>query len=261
MEFISQSIKDGVCVIALNRPTVLNSFNRQMCMELQQALDLAAKDPQVRAVLLCAEGRAFCAGQDLSEVAPRPDGSLPDLGEIVRSCYNPIVLAIREIQKPVVCCVQGIAAGAGANLALACDIVVASKEASFAQVFSKVGLIPDSGGTFTLPRLIGVAKATALCMLGEKLSAEQAAEIGLIYRVVEASAAREEATKLAAQLAKLPTVGLAATKKAFNHSFQNSLEAQLALEAELQAACGKSADYREGVMAFLEKRAPNFKGC
>ncbi len=259
-KFLRVSKQAAVSEIVLNRPDVLNSFNRQMSHELREALSGAAQDTQVRAVVLTAEGRAFCAGQDLAEVAPRPDGSLPELGEIVRSCYNPIVLAIREIEKPVICAVNGVAAGAGANIALACDFVIASFAASFAQSFVNVGLIPDSGGTFFLPRLLGLARASAWTMLGEKISAQEAERFGLIYRAVAPQALLGEARNLAQRLALLPTRGIGLTKRAFNAGFNHSINAQLELEAELQAQAGATHDYREGVLSFLHKRKPDFKG-
>lgn len=252
--------RTNVLSLTLNRPQVLNSFNAEMAYALQAALSQAASDLTIRAVLLSATGRAFCAGQDLSEVAPREDGSLPDLGEILLKHYNPIIVALRELEKPIVCAVNGIAAGAGANLALAADIVVAAESASFVQSFAHVGLIPDSGGTYILPRLVGLARATAWSMLAEKVSAQDAEKFGLIYKAIPDADLASEANKLAQRLASMPTRGLALTKRAFQSSFQSDLEAQLALEADLQCQLGKSKDYLEGVTAFLAKRKPDFKG-
>ena len=239
--------------MSLNRPDVLNSFNRAMALELQQVLLTIENDPEVRAVLLTGEGRAFCAGQDLSDVTGK-------LGPIVQESYNPIIRAIRRLRKPVVCSVGGVAAGAGANLALACDIVIASENASFVQSFCKVGLVPDSGGTFFLPRLVGLPRATAMMMLGEKISARQAFEMGLIYKVCEPGALDAEAWSLASHLASQPTTGLGFIKQALNASFANNLDAQLDLEASLQDQAGSTCDYQEGVRAFLEKRPPKFTG-
>ena len=250
----------GVSQITLNRPDVLNSFNREMALALQDALNSADQNPTIRAILLTGSGRAFCAGQDLSEVSPSESGELPPLGPIVEQCYNPIIRLIREIEKPVVCAVNGTAAGAGANLAFACDIVLANGAASFVQSFIQVGLIPDSGGTYFLPRLIGLARANALTMLGEKISSEQAQQIGLIYKVCDPTTLAAEALAVAQKLATLPTSAMGLTKRAFNQSFDNTLNEQLALELELQGQAGRSADYREGVIAFLQKRKPNFTG-
>jgi 2-(1,2-epoxy-1,2-dihydrophenyl)acetyl-CoA isomerase len=250
----------GVATITLNRPDVLNSFNMPMAAELQHALGEAARDETVRAVLLTGAGRAFCAGQDLAEAAPR-DGSVgPEIAEIVRRTYNPTVRAIRALEKPVVCAVNGVAAGAGANLALACDVVLAADSASFVQAFSRIGLIPDTGGTFFLPRLVGLARATALAFLGDKLPATDAQAMGMIYRVVEAARLMEEARALARRLATQPTRGFGLTKRAFNQSFANDLDAQLEVEAELQGEAARTADFAEGVRAFLEKRQPSFAG-
>ena len=255
-EFITQAADHGVSIITLNRPDVLNSFNRRMAGELQAALGAAATDPAIRAVLLTAAGRAFCAGQDLGEAM---HGKV-DLGEIVRTSYNPIVLAIRQMEKPVVCAVNGVAAGAGANLALACDMVVASEDASFIQSFSKVGLVPDTSGTFFLPRLIGPARATALMFMADKVSADQALAWGMIYQVVPPAVLMESGMSIAKQLAAMPTRGLALTKRALNESMANDLQTQLALEEEMQRQAGRTEDYAEGVKAFLEKRKPAYTG-
>lgn len=258
-EFILNSTDRGVSTLTLNRPDVLNAFNARMARELQQALATAAADPEVRAVLLTAAGRAFCAGQDLGEAIGR-DAAAVDLGEIVKTSYNPIVLAIREMEKPVVCAVNGVAAGAGANLAFACDLVIASEDASFVQSFSRIGLVPDTSGTFFLPRIVGTARATALMFLGEKLTAQKALEWGMIYQVVPSQVLAEAATALACQLAAMPTRALALAKRAINASFDNDLRAQLALEEEMQRQAGRTADYAEGVRAFLEKRKAVFTG-
>ena len=250
----------GVARLTLNRPEVLNSFNRAMARELYRALETIAGDETVRSVLLTGAGRAFCAGQDLAEASPRPDGSLPDLGDFVREGYNPIILALRTLEKPIVCAVNGVAAGAGANLALACDIVLASSDASFIQSFAKIGVIPDSGGTFMLPRIVGLQRASALAMLAEKVGAQQAYEWGMVYRVVEAPGLAEAAWTIAAQLATQPTRGLGLIKRAFNRSLGVDIEGQLDFEEELQREAGRTADYAEGVRAFLEKRKPNFQG-
>ena len=258
-EFITQRVEDGVSFLTLQRPDVLNSFNGAMARELQRALADAARDDQQRAVLLTGAGRAFCAGQDLAEAAPR-DAELPDLGNFVRDSYNPLVRAIRKLEKPVVCAVNGVAAGAGANLALACDIVFAANDATFIQSFAKIGVIPDSGGTFLLPRLVGLARATAMTFLAEKVTAAQAVEMGLIYQAVESSALMETATATAKYLATQPTLGLGLTKRGFNRSLGIDLDAQLDYEEELQREAGRSRDYAEGVNAFLAKRKPSFTG-
>lgn len=256
-EIIRFEERDGVGCITLNRPDVLNSFNRQMALEVQAALDHCAATASIRAVYLTGEGRAFCAGQDLAE-AIDPEG--PELTKIVGEHYNPILRKLRELAKPVVAAVNGVAAGAGANIALACDIVYAGKSASFIQAFSKIGLIPDSGGTYFLPRLIGLQRATALMMLGDKVSAEQAESWGMIYRACEDEELSEVAFKTAAKLARMPTVGLGLTKQALNASMSNDLNAQLDLEEELQTKAGSTFDYQEGVNSFLEKRRPEFRG-
>src|SRR5688500_1782430 len=228
-EHILYEVDQGVGTITLNRPDVLNSFNRGMALEVREALSAAGANAGVRAVLLTGAGRAFCAGQDLAEAMPK-EGPAPDLGDIVARGYNPIVRTIRQLDKPVVCAVNGVAAGAGANLAFACDFVIASTDASFIQSFSKIGLVPDTGGTFFLPRLVGMARATALMMLGDKVSAQDAVAMGLILRAVESSKLMEEATTLARTLAARPTRGLGLIKRALNASATNGLDEQLALE-------------------------------
>lgn len=251
--------RGALTVLTFSRPQVLNSFNRELAKALQAALQQARDDRSVRALLLTGEGRAFSAGQDLAEVTA-PEMRERDLAETVRDSYNPIIKALRGMEKPVVAAVNGIAAGAGANIALACDIVVAARSASFVQAFSKIGLIPDSGGTFILPRLVGLARATAWTMLAEKISAEDAVTQGLIYRVVDDADLMTEALTIGERLAALPTRGLALTKQALNASFDNTLTQQLDLEEALQSEAGRTHDYREGVAAFLEKRRPIFRG-
>ena len=257
MSHIEINIEDQVCIIKLNRPEVFNSFNKEMAFELQEILDNCEKNSAVRSILLTGEGKAFCAGQDLQELTD-PDG--PKLSDIVREHYNPIIKRIRSIEKPIVCAVNGVAAGAGANIALACDITIAGESVAFIQAFSKIGLIPDSGGTFFLPRSIGMQKATALMMLADKVMAADAEKMGMIYKVCADESLMEETLKVAKKLAALPTIGLGLTKRALNKSITNDLTAQLALEDELQTAAGKTYDYNEGVAAFLEKRKPKFKG-
>jgi 2-(1,2-epoxy-1,2-dihydrophenyl)acetyl-CoA isomerase len=249
----------GVMKITLNRPDVLNSFTLAMSRELREALTTARADHTIRAILITGAGRGFCAGQDLSDVPPSVNGKL-DLGATVRQTYNPLIELIRKIEKPVVCAVNGVAAGAGANLAIACDIVIASEAASFIQSFSKIGLVPDSGGTFFLPRSIGMPLATALMMTGDKITAQRAYEIGMIYKVVPADALETESMNLAAQLAAMPTRGLGLTKRALNASLGNNLDQQLEVEEEMQREAGYTRDFNEGVAAFREKRKPDFKG-
>jgi 2-(1,2-epoxy-1,2-dihydrophenyl)acetyl-CoA isomerase len=258
-DFIEQTTDQGVSTITLSRPDVLNAFNRRMAQDVQRALANAGADANVRAVLLTGSGRAFCSGQDLSEATPSEASKL-DLGDIVKTNYAPMVLAIRNLEKPVVCAVNGVAAGAGANLALACDIVIASEDASFIQSFSKIGLVPDTGGTFFLPRLVGHARATALMFLGEKVPATKALEWGMIHDVVPGTVLLDTALALARQLATMPTRAFALTKKALNASWTNDIAAQVAMEEEMQRQAGRSADFNEGVRAFLEKRKPTYTG-
>lgn len=256
---IIYSVDENVGIIKFNRPNVLNSFNSEMSQEVRTALKSFADDKNIRCIVLTGEGKGFCAGQDLAEAFPA-EGDPPPINEIVKKSYNPLIKLIREIEKPVVAGVNGVAAGAGANIALACDFVAASSNASFIQAFSKIGLIPDSGGTFFLPRLIGLPKATALMMLAEKVSAEEAERIGLIYKVFPQEKFYDDLIYFAKYISNLPTRGLALTKKALNQSLTNTLDEQLELEELLQGEAGKTNDYQEGVKAFQEKRKPNFRG-
>lgn len=259
-ESVLYEVEAGVARITLNRPEVLNSFRREMAKRLQALLGDAAADRGVRALLLTGAGKAFCAGQDLAEVQPREGEQPLDLATVIEDSYNPIVRAIRAIEKPVVCAVNGTAAGAGANLALSCDLVLASKKASFIQAFAAIGLVPDTGGTFFLPRLVGMPRAAAMMYLGERITAEQALAFGMIYAVTEPEVLGDEAGKLAKHLATRPTRGLGLTKRALNRSLANDLGAQLDLERDLQAEAGRTHDYAEGVRAFLEKREPRYRG-
>jgi 2-(1,2-epoxy-1,2-dihydrophenyl)acetyl-CoA isomerase len=251
---------NGIARITLNRPDRLNSFTTQMHGELRHALARVASDESARVLLLTGAGRGFCAGQDLADRAVAPGSAPVDLGASIENNYRPLVLGLRALPMPVVCAVNGVAAGAGANIALACDLVIACRSASFIQAFCKIGLIPDSGGTFFLPRLVGTARAMGLALLGDKLTAEQAETWGLIWKCVDDEQFAASVDALLAQLASAPTRGLAAIKRALEASASHTLEEQLDLERDTQRALGNSADYREGVAAFLEKRAPNFTG-
>lgn len=248
----------GVAKITLNRPAKMHSFNREMALSLQTALKTCADDPTIRAIIITGSGKAFCAGQDLEEVID-PHG--PGMDKILKEHYNPIIAAITALPKPVIAAVNGVAAGAGANIALACDIVIAHENASFIQAFSKIGLIPDSGGTWFLPRLIGWQRALALAITGDKVPAAEAATMGMIYKVYQEATYEQEVMQLAQKLAKMPTKAIGYIKKAFGLSAQNSLEQQLELEDKLQSESANTHDFKEGVQAFLEKRLPEFKGA
>ncbi|WMX12495.1 enoyl-CoA hydratase-related protein [Aureispira sp. CCB-E] len=249
--------ENGVAILTLNRPKAFNSFNREMAFALLERLDACAKDETIRAIVLTGEGRAFCAGQDLKE-ATEDNGISFEM--ILNEHYNPIIKAIRTIKKPVLAAVNGVAAGAGANIAFACDMTIAKKSASFTQAFSKIGLVPDSGGTFFLPRLVGMQRATAMMMLSNKITAQGAVEMGLIYQYVEDEQFEEQVMNLATSLAKMPTKALGMTKELINAGMQNDLDSQLEMEGKYQIEASRSADYEEGVNAFLEKRKPEFKG-
>ncbi|SFW97824.1 2-(1,2-epoxy-1,2-dihydrophenyl)acetyl-CoA isomerase PaaG [Marinospirillum alkaliphilum] len=253
-------IDQGVALLTLNRPDSLNSFNAEMHDQMRAALSQVRKDASVRVLVITGAGRGFCAGQDLSDRNVAPGAEVPDLGESIEKRYNPMIRTLRDLPLPVICAVNGVAAGAGANIALACDITLAARSASFIQAFCKIGLIPDSGGTWTLPRLAGMARAKGMALLGDKISAEQAESWGMIWRCVDNEQLMDETMKLARHLATQPTKGLALIKRALHASASNSFDEQLDLERDLQRLAGRTEDYREGVAAFMEKRQPNFKG-
>ena len=258
---INFAIAEGIARLTLNRPNRLNSFNVEMHEEVRTALDaVAAPQSGARVLVLTGAGRGFCAGQDLGDRAVAPGGSAVDLGESIELRYKPLVLALRSLPMPVIAAVNGVAAGAGANIALACDLVIATKSANFIQSFAKIGLIPDSGGTWQLPRLVGTARAMGLALSGDKLSAEQAEQWGLIWRCVEDAEFAASVDALARQLAEAPTMGLARTKQALYEGWDRTYAEQLDVERDLQRELGYSADYAEGVAAFTQKRAPKFTG-
>ena len=257
MNSILTEEKNNVLVVTLNRPEKLNCFNREMALQLITVLDKAENNNNIRAIIITGMGKAFCAGQDLSE-AIDPNG--PGIKKIVGEHYNPIILKIRSIEKPIIGVINGVAAGAGANIALACDIIYASKSSSFIQAFSKIGLIPDSGGTYTLPRLVGFNLASALMISGDKLSADDAKNLGIVYKVFDDENLMELSIASAIKIAAMPTKAIGLTKRLLNKTYSNSLEQQLLLEKNLQIEAANTSDYKEGVNAFLEKRSPYFKG-
>ncbi|ONN48855.1 enoyl-CoA hydratase [Acinetobacter genomosp. 33YU] len=252
--------KNGVGYLTFNRPKALNSFNVDMHREVAEVLNQWTKNPDVRCVVISGEGRGFCAGQDLGDRVVDPNAEAPDLGYSIETYYNPLIKTIVNMPKPVICAVNGVAAGAGANIALACDLVIAAKSANFVQAFCRLGLVPDSAGTWFLPRAVGHARAMGLALLGDKLPAETAKEWGMIWDVAEDAELKTKVTELAERLAKQPTFGLSLIKKAIHQSSNNTFDEQMLLERDLQRIAGRSEDYREGVQAFMNKREPNFKG-
>ncbi|MFX9716920.1 2-(1,2-epoxy-1,2-dihydrophenyl)acetyl-CoA isomerase PaaG [Acinetobacter baumannii] len=252
--------KNGVGYLTFNRPKALNSFNVDMHREVAEVLNQWTKNPDVRCVVISGEGRGFCAGQDLGDRVVDPNAEAPDLGYSIETYYNPLIKTIVNMPKPVICAVNGVAAGAGANIALACDLVIAAKSANFVQAFCRLGLVPDSAGTWFLPRAVGHARAMGLALLGDKLPAETAKEWGMIWDVVDDAELKTKVTELAERLAKQPTFGLSLIKKAIHQSSNNTFDEQMLLERDLQRIAGRSEDYREGVQAFMNKREPNFKG-
>ena len=250
-------IQDGVATITFNRPEVYNAINRELALKFQQYLNDCAADEEVRVIVIKGNGKAFCAGQDLAEIQ---NAKPYETSRVVGEHYNPIIRKIRWLLKPIIGCVNGVAAGAGANIALACDLVIAGESASFVQAFSKIGLIPDSGGTFFLPRLVGLGRASALMMLSENISAREAYHMGMIYRAVKDEILQEEVMNLATRLKHMPTKALGMTKRALNDSMGNDLDLQLRIEEQLQTTAFQTEDYKEGLAAFLEKRDPKFTG-
>jgi 2-(1,2-epoxy-1,2-dihydrophenyl)acetyl-CoA isomerase len=259
-EPVQVTTADGCCTITLNRPAKLNSLNAAAHRALGAALEQAAVAPHVRVIVITGAGRAFCAGQDLGEGVYNPAGPQPDLGATIETFYNPLIRRLATLPKPIIAAVNGLAAGAGANIAFACDIVVAARSASFVQAFAKIGLIPDSGGTWLLPRLVGQSRARALCLLAEPLKAEQAEAWGMIWKVVDDASLMPEVRALAARLSVAPTHALGLTKQALHAAAANTLDAQLDLERDLQREAGHAPDYAEGVAAFLDRRPPRFSG-
>ena len=258
MKTVQKNIENNIAFLRLNRPGIYNSFNREMALELQKELEFCKNSNLVRAIVITGNGKAFCAGQDLKELT---DNELnPGFKKILEQHYNPIIRLLRGIKKPIIAAVNGVAAGAGANIALACDIVVACEDAIFIQAFSKIGLVPDCAGTFFLPRLIGFQKALAIAMLGDKINAREAERLGMIYKSVSANAFESTVQSLALKLAQMSTKALGMTKILFNKSINNTLEEQLTLESKYQIEASGSNDYTEGIVAFIEKRQPNFKG-
>ncbi|MDC9581050.1 2-(1,2-epoxy-1,2-dihydrophenyl)acetyl-CoA isomerase PaaG [Xenorhabdus sp. PR6a] len=261
MSMVLTDITAGVLSITLNRPECLNSFNEELHQQLSQAMNIAEQDESVRGVLLTGAGRGFCAGQDLNDRnAIISDGGIPDLSQSIERYYNPLIRRMTSLPKPIICAVNGVAAGAGVSLALACDIVIASRTASFIQAFCRIGLMPDSGGSWFLPHKIGHARAMGMALLSDKISAEQALDWGMIWQVVEPEELEDKSRQLAQHLATQPTIALGCIKQATYAAATHSLEQQLNLERDLQQLCGHSEDFREGVNAFIEKRQPTFKG-
>lgn len=260
LETLLFEVTDGVAKLVLNRPDKLNSFNQQMHAEIRQCMKQVASDPAIRCLLITGSGRGFCAGQDLTDRDVSADTAMPDLGDSVERNYNPLIRSIKKLEKPVICAVNGVAAGAGSSLALACDIVYAARSASFIQSFGKIGLIPDSGGSWTLPRLVGHARAMGMAMLAEKIPAQQAEAWGMIWKCVDDDALMDEAMQQAKFLATQPTRGLGYIKRVLQASLANTLDEQLDLERDMMRIAGRTQDYREGVNAFMNKREPKFTG-
>jgi 2-(1,2-epoxy-1,2-dihydrophenyl)acetyl-CoA isomerase len=260
LEHILVEINDGIALITLNRPEQLNSFNAEMHKQMRNALKQIEQDETVRVLVITGAGRGFCAGQDLSDRNVAPGAQTPDLGESLEQRYNPMIRKIKALPMPVICAVNGVAAGAGANIALACDIVLAAKSASFIQAFCKLGLIPDSGGTWSLPKAVGMARAKGMALLGEKIGAEQAESWGMIWRAIDNDTLMDDTMTMAKHFASQPTKGLALIKRALHASESNSFDEQLDLERDLQRLAGRTHDYREGVTAFMDKRPANFTG-